>query len=425
METEQNTATTNTTKKRRIVAWVLVCALALSGVGVYYGIDTGFFERAYYEIQSKVNGKIEFELGTYSGETDFGIMSGTGSFQFASGEYYQGSWIDNQIEGYGTINHPEVGQYEGEFSASQKNGIGTFTWANGDQYSGTWENDTMSGSGIYTFADGSILDGEFENNRFISGCHTFDNKTGSYVVTYKVGSMDSAEIIFADGTIYSGDCANGQISGRGEIKYPNGDTYKGDYAGGERNGDGTYTWSIGDSYDGEWDNDAMSGNGTYIFNTGEVLEGWFDDNCFISGSYTTITEAGSYTFVLENGIPIALEMELENGMLYDGGFSNNNLNGRGTLTYPSGDEYVGEFVNGVRSGEGTYTWKSGAYYTGAWSNDLMNGRGTYYYSDDSDGYKLVGNFVNNQPDGECTYYVTSSRSYGTTWRDGRCVKVTE
>ena len=425
METEQNKVTSTKSQNRHITALVLLCVVILSGVGIYYGIDTGFFERAYYEIQSQITGKIEFEMGTYSGETDFGIMSGNGTFQFVSGEYYEGSWVNDQIEGFGVISHPDAGQYEGEFSESQKTGIGTFTWVNGDQYVGSWENDTLTGNGVYIFADGSVLDGTFEANQFISGTYSFDNETGNYVVTYRDGSMILAKINFADGSIYSGSCSDGLISGYGEIKYPNGDTYKGDYKAGKRNGEGIYNWSIGDSYSGEWKNDEMYGTGTYKFNTGEVLDGLFKDNCFISGSYKTSTEAGSYTFVLENSKPIALEMKLENGFIYDGEFSNNNLNGRGTLTYPSGDEYIGEFVNGVRSGDGIYTWKNGACYTGSWSNDLMNGRGTYYYSDDSEGYKLVGTFVDNKPDGECTYYLTSSRSYGTTWRNGKCVKVTE
>lgn len=415
----------NKLKHRCIGALILVCVLVLGSIGIYYGVDTGFFERAYYELQSQITGEIRFELGTYSGETDFGIMSGIGGFQFDSGEYYHGDWVDDRIEGYGTINHPETGQYVGDFIDSQKNGNGTFTWSNGDQYVGTWLNDEMSGLGIYTFADGSVLDGAFEGNCFKNGSYTFENESGNYIINYVSGNMDSAEIVFSDGTSYSGECADGQISGYGEMIYPNGDTYKGYYFGGKRNGTGKYTWSIGDSYDGEWNTDEMSGTGRYIFNTGEKLYGAFANNSFVSGTYETTTEMGNYIFALEYGVPIGLEMELENGLCYDGGFSNNKLNGRGTLTYPSGDQYVGDFVDGVRCGAGTYTWKSGAYYSGTWANDLMNGRGTYYYSDDSDGYKLVGNFVDNAPDGECTYYVSSSLSYGTTWRDGRCVKVTE
>lgn len=411
--------------KRRLAAGILAGVLVLSGIGVYFGIDTGFFERAYYEIQNQTNGSIVFESGTYSGETDFGVLSGTGSFRFVTGEYYVGSWTDDQIAGYGTISHPGTGEYEGEFAYSMKNGNGTFTWTNGDRYSGAWVGDTMSGSGVYTFADGGVLEGEFNANQFVSGSHTFENETGSYVVTYQAGVMESAEIVFADGTTYSGACADGLICGYGQIRYPNGDTYQGEYADGVRSGEGTYTWSIGDVYVGTWSGDAMDGTGKYTFNTGEVLNGTFVGNSFASGSYTTTTEAGHYIFTLEKGKPVALEMKLENGLCYDGGFSDSNLNGRGTLTYPSGDEYVGDFVNGVRSGEGTYTWKNGAYYTGAWSDDQMNGRGTYYYSSGSEGYKLVGNFAKNQPNGECTYYISASQSYGTTWQNGRCVKVTE
>ena len=72
-----------------------------------------------------------------------------------------------------------------------------------------------------------------------------------------------------------------------------------------------------------------------------------------------------------------------------------------------------------------YRWTDGAYYDGQWSEDKMSGEGTYYYPKDSDGYKLTGTFSDGKPNGECKYYVTSSRSYSTTWNNGKCIKVTE
>lgn len=428
MDIEQNSSANvaqKPRKKRLIVSFVLVCVFVLSGLGIYWGVENDFFSHAYYEIQNQLSGEIKFGTGTYSGDTDFGILSGTGTFHFASGECYEGSWFENQLQGYGVLSAPNAGEYSGDFSGSKKNGNGTFTWLNGDNYVGSWVDDAMSGAGTYTFSDGRILDGEFENNSFSSGLYSFENISGKYEITYSAGQMVSANITFTDGTVYSGGCQNGEIFGTGTINYPNGDTYTGEYQDGKRNGQGTYQWSSGDCYQGEWLADVMSGTGKYALASGEKLSGTFKDNAFVSGTYDTATEDGTYTFTLEKGLPVALKMTLKNGLSYNGGFSDGKFNGQGSIKYPSGDSYDGGFVDGVRSGSGTYTWKDSAYYTGSWSDDQMNGKGTYFYAKSADGYKLSGTFKDNQPDGECTYYLSSSRSYGTTWRNGKCVKVTE
>lgn len=426
MEEENQISVDVAPPKKKIIQYsVLVIVAIVFTVGICIGIGTNFFERAYYEVQNQLTQEVKIHTGTYVGETDFGIFTGSGTFTFQSGEFYEGAWQNYQMEGIGELSYPDGGHYSGGFSKSMKCGQGTFTWDNGDIYNGQWENDAMNGTGTYIFSDGSRMDGEFLNNVFYSGEYVLSNNTGDYTIQYSNGEMISATVKFTDGSVYIGEFSDCQINGNGQIIYPNGDTYTGEYKNGKRNGSGTYEWSFGDTFFGDWNSDAMDGTGTYTFASGVILTGEFSDNKFVSGTYKTDTETGDYIFTLEDEVPVAVELALKSGLAYNGGFSNGKFDGQGKIIYATGETYEGSFVNGLRSGEGIYEWTDGASYSGEWSEDMMNGSGTYYYPTNADGYKLVGTFVDGKPNGECTYYVTSSLSYSTTWNNGKCTKVTE
>lgn len=427
MEQEQNTQTENHRKfplKRVLLVCIPIVTIVLAVI-INTGVQTGFFTRMSREFQNLFFGRIHIETGTYTGETDWGDFFGDGSFQFESGEVYSGSWEDNQFTGYGSLSYPDIGTYEGNFSGFKKEGTGTFTWASGDVYTGQWEDDAMEGKGIYTFATGGELEGAFRENQFWSGTYTVSNTSGSYKVDYLGGEMCSAEIHFSDGTTYSGDFSDGKLNGTGEMYYANGDTYAGAYRDGVRSGYGTYVWVTGDQYKGHWTDDVIDGKGVYTFASGMTLDGSFSKGEFVSGAYSMWNDDGTFEFDLEDGIPVSVQMELTNGLQYDGGLSQNTLDGEGKIVYPSGETYEGEFSEGKRDGDGTYTWLDGSSYTGDWSDDQVNGTGTYTYPKGSEGLKLRGSFVNGQPDGQCTYYLASGLSYVTTWEDGTCIKLTE
>ena len=427
MEQEQNLQTENPRKlahKKVLLACIAIAAIALAAL-INTGVQSGFFTQMSREIQRLFFGQIRIETGTYTGETDWGDFFGDGSFRFDSGEVYSGSWKDNQFTGDGILSYPDVGTYKGSFNGSKKEGTGTFTWANGDIYTGQWKDDAMEGEGVYTLASGGKLDGSFRENQFWSGTYTVSTASGSYKVDYSGGKMCSAEIQFSDGTAYSGDFTSGKLNGTGEMHYPNGDTYEGAYQDGVRSGYGTYVWVTGDQYKGHWTDDVIDGMGVYTFASGMTLDGTFSQGEFVSGVYSMWNEEGTFQFDLEDGISVSVQMELTNGLQYNGGFSQNTLEGEGKIVYPSGETYEGEFSKGKRDGYGTYTWPDGSSYSGHWSDDQMNGTGAYTYPKGSDGRKLSGSFVNGQPDGQCTYYLASGLSYVTTWEDGTCIKVTE
>ena len=417
---EQDVIVSPKDKKNPRRKWIPLLIIFILAGFLVIGIYSRFFTRGYYEIQKALDNEIKISTGSYSGETDFGIFSGQGTFNFGTGEQYIGDWSDYQFNGYGELLHPDIGEYSGSFLNGRKHGVGTFTWTDGDSYSGEWQDDFFHGEGKYVFSNGDTLEGIFEKGSFLAGTYVSENNP-KLTITYSEDGGISARIAFPDGTIYEGEFVDGTISGHGEMSYANGDTYIGEYASSKRNGEGTYTWAFGDTYIGDWTNDKMNGNGKYTFASGVVLSGVFKSNEFLSGEYFS----DNFVFLIDQERPASVTFELENGLKYSGGFGDGNINGSGEMTYPSGDIYTGDFVDGIRHGEGTYTWTNGAQYAGAWQDDKMHGTGVYLYASNSDGYKLDGSFENGSPNGECKYYISSSKYYVTTWKNGICTKVTE
>ena len=407
------------------LATLLIFELGVAGGFSYEIYKDNLYGRVLREYEIRHTGGIRLTTGTYTGETDFGYFFGTGTFEFDAGGAYKGSWNNNLLSGHGELRVPSEGSYDGEFIASQKSGNGIFTWDDGSVYDGGWKNDMMSGQGMYTGSDGVIYSGTFYENAFYEGKCTFTNETGSYVLSYKGGAVDNAVIEFSDGTRYIGGADENSLNGSGKMTFANDDVYNGSFVNGIRNGTGIYTWASGDKYDGAWENDMLSGTGTYTFTDGSVLQGTFSNNKFSDGSYHVVNDFGDYTFTIEAGKPVAVDMKLASGTEYIGDLDDDGLNGHAQIKYDNGDRYDGKVSDGMKSGQGTYSWVSGASYDGPWADDQMSGRGTYTYPASEEGYKLVGNFVAGLPDGECEYYTSAYTHYKTTWTNGKCTKVTE
>lgn len=415
--------------KRRIMSLLFALLLLVEAAIVQILFNLVFADnlhnRVLLQIENQTTGHTRFETGIYTGETDFGYLTGEGTFEFVSGTTYTGHWYNNEMNGLGVLNIPNEGTYTGEFIDSQKTGRGVFNWEDGAFYDGEWKNDQMDGFGTYNSPNSITYTGIFKENVFRDGICEFKNETGSYTVTYKASAIDNLEINYIDGTQYSGATDGITLCGTGTMTFPNGDHYSGKFDEGLRNGQGVYTWSNGDEYNGIWEDDAMSGNGKYTFADGSYAHGTFENNCFIDGSYFVQNSFGTYTFTIKEQNPVAIDMSLANGTKYSGDMKSGKLTGTAQITYSNGDQYSGRVSDGYKSGQGTYTWKSGASYDGNWKNDKMDGQGTYLYPAKDTGYKLSGSFENGVPNGVCWYYVTSSESYKTDWKNGKCVKVYE
>jgi hypothetical protein len=81
-----------------------------------------------------------------------------GTYTFPDGGKYVGEWVDNKVNGQGTLTFAISGAtYVGEFKDGQYSGQGTFTFANGDKYVGEWKDNRHNGQGTLFGSNGLVI----------------------------------------------------------------------------------------------------------------------------------------------------------------------------------------------------------------------------------------------------------------------------
>jgi hypothetical protein len=158
--------------------------------------------------------------------------------------------------------------YEGEYLDNYRDGFGTYTWVNGDKYVGEWSMDNHDGFGTYTWETGDKYVGEWINGI----------KTGEGTYYYN------------NGIIYEGTFLNGLFNGQGKMKWPNGDLYIGEWKNDCRTGYGTYYFSDGEIYQGYFLNGDQHGYGQITFLDGSTLVGTWENGKYIET--TSISPTG-------------------------------------------------------------------------------------------------------------------------------------
>ena len=83
---------------------------------------------------------------------------------------YQGSYVDGQREGEGSLTYPDGSVYRGSFKGGQRHGWGRYAYSNGDVWVGQWEAGKKEGPGTYLYKrDGSRFDGTWVNGECSDG----------------------------------------------------------------------------------------------------------------------------------------------------------------------------------------------------------------------------------------------------------------
>jgi hypothetical protein len=143
-----------------------------------------------------------------------------------------------------------------------------------------------------------------------------------------------------------------------KIIYKDKSEYIGTTLKGLRHGKGLYKTPDGLVYEGEWKNNKYDGFGSLIYS----------DNSSYTGNFREGNKEGNGKLVLGKTI-------------YDGEFLNDNKHGQGKETYPDGSCFQGRFENGKKHGigktlskKGKYILNDGSVYEGEFSNDNINGK---------------------------------------------------
>eukprot|EP00347_Sterkiella_histriomuscorum_P007743 403347725 len=123
-----------------------------------------------------VNGKFEGEACQYR------IINGINW-------YFDGNYINNELNGYGAFINSYGEMYCGEFKNGQRHGFGTH-YKEGDIFEGQWMKNNKNGEGVMKYANGNIEKGAWKD----------DKKHGEFIITYACGRQEKI-IIYMDKTI--------------------------------------------------------------------------------------------------------------------------------------------------------------------------------------------------------------------------------
>jgi len=207
-----------------------------------------------------------------------------------------------------------------------------------------------------------------------------------------------AEVIFPDGSRYTGEVVDGKPHGRGVQVWQDASRYEGTFKNGLPDGSGLWNSSDGSSYQGDVKANEFHGAGTYV---------WPDGSSYI-GHYVRGKRHGRGLY------------RWADGSSYDGDFKGDHRHGYGLRTFLAGDHYEGDYVRDKAHGVGARHLSNGDFYTGGYFNNKRHGYGTYKHSDGtlykgfflngrrhgkgnvtlSDGLELSGSFMNGHPVGE-------------------------
>jgi len=279
--------------------------------------------------------------GIYVGELRDGIPHGSGIMVFRKQwSIYKGMWKHGLPHGAGTM--------------VLKSG------KNRDIYEGEWKNGKRHGKGKLIHV--GTLD-PYDSNMSHDFCYLYD---GDWKNDKKYGMGKRIEYAHITDTdvvknpirmVYEGYW-DSVYHGKGKLLIHGWGIYTGDFLYGERFGIGKeiyYDNEEDDWYEGKFESDVEYGHGKKMFKNGDFYEGEY----YNFGAIDT-----KYSFT-------------SHGVFIDYWH-------KGKKTYANGDVYVGNFYYHLRWGDGKMTFiHDGSVYNGSWSNNEMNGKGTFIYSDDT------------------------------------------
>ncbi|XP_066543467.1 alsin isoform X2 [Amia ocellicauda] len=173
------------------------------------GLEDGFGE---YIVPNKTLNKNDHYIGHWKE----GKMHGYGTYRYATGELYEGSFQDNMRHGHGmlrsgklTSSSPSV--FIGQWVQDKKTGYGVFDdITRGEKYMGMWQDDLRQGHGVIVTQFGLYYEGAFSNNKM----------------------MGTGILLSEDDTTYEGEFLDDwTLNGKGTLTMPNADYFEGTFNG--------------------------------------------------------------------------------------------------------------------------------------------------------------------------------------------------
>ena len=96
-----------------------------------------------------------------------GVAHGYGRITYPSGNSYEGDFVEDLYEGYGTYTSQE-GVYVGQFKAGRFDGQGTHVYRKGGVYVGQWQAGRYHGRGTYVYPSGKSYIGVWQQGELVN-----------------------------------------------------------------------------------------------------------------------------------------------------------------------------------------------------------------------------------------------------------------
>ena len=133
----------------------------------------------------------------YEGECKDGKMHGQGlRYNFKKAYIYNGTWVNNNQDGFGILQNIHGGRYVGNFKKNSKHGYGIYSFTDGDRYDGEWKEGRMHGQGTF-----------------------FSSKTGAYNGTWVNGKQSKEENKLYNNASQGKDGGNGTLKNKVERRF--------------------------------------------------------------------------------------------------------------------------------------------------------------------------------------------------------------
>ncbi|KAK3543549.1 hypothetical protein QTP70_023880, partial [Hemibagrus guttatus] len=152
----------------------------------------------------------------YKGHWKEGKMHGFGTYWYAAGEVYEGSFQENLRHGHGMLSSGRLASFSssvfvGQWVHDKKSGYGIFdNITKGEKYMGMWLEDQRQGTGVVVTQFGLYYEGEFSNNKM----------------------MGTGLLLCDDDTSFEGEFSEDwTLNGKGVLSIPNGDSFDGNFVG--------------------------------------------------------------------------------------------------------------------------------------------------------------------------------------------------
>ena len=381
-----------------------------------------------------------------------------GKIYFPNGDKYIGSFLNDQLHGWGTYYFARGDSWTGPFYNGKFNGVGKYFYENGliteyitynqnkvvsrnnlqredyssqgaenffinvkKYYPGVYEhllvippyreaNSNLRWD-VYTFQDGNVYIGQFGNNNVFYGrcCFIYKNAPITYYVGYIKNQEFNGQGAFYDkdwNIIYYGKFEHNKRAGFGIGIQNDKSIYYGEFENDIQNGDGVYYFPNGSRFEGHFINGEKNDKGylineTYttkqeiIYKNGNVIEQGDIEECNKSSYQKKIHKEFDELYQkYPNYVKMFMKLKPTKDNLVLIRGTKDDINGL----------YIGEMNSiGFKHGRGVLIDAHGkSFYVGYFDNDLKEGHGIIYYEENKP--KYIGNFKRNKICGKGRFY---------------------